>query len=42
MCQVDFKALEIVSVKKNMDKIDKKKKLALMEFKFQWEEIDNR
>lgn len=41
MCQVDFKALEIVSVKKNMDKIDKKK-LALMEFKFQWEEIDNR
>lgn len=26
MCQVDFKALEIVSVKKNMDKIDKKKK----------------
>ena len=41
MCEVDFKALEIVSVKKKKYGQNRQKKLALMEFKFQWEEIDN-
>lgn len=40
MCQIVFKALERESVKKYEQ--NRQKKLALLEFKFQWEEIDNR